>query len=73
MRSSLAAGARPQGTQPAARALLAALLLAAPMLLTAGGARGADDLILRVATDQKLETLNPWHSITVADYEIFQV
>ena len=34
---------------------------------------GVDDLILRVGTDQELETLNPWHSITYADYEMFQV
>ena len=30
-------------------------------------------LILRIGTDQDLETLNPWQSITVADYEIFQL
>jgi peptide/nickel transport system substrate-binding protein len=73
MRSSLTAGTRRRGSHPAARTTLAALLLVAPMVLTAGGASAADDLTLRVATDQKLETLNPWHSITVADYEIFQV
>ena len=43
------------------RALLAATLLVAPTLAMAGGARAADDLILKVGTDQKLETLNPWH------------
>ena len=36
-------------------------------------AAAAEPLILRVGTDQKLETLNPWHSVTVADYEIFQL
>jgi peptide/nickel transport system substrate-binding protein len=72
MRSTTAAGARPRlGT--GARALIAALLLVAPTLLTAGGAKAADDLVLKVGTDQKLETLNPWFSVTVADYEIFQV
>ena len=34
---------------------------------------GVDDLILRVGTDQELETLNPWNSSPYADYEIFQV
>ena len=56
--------------------LLAALGLAGALLLPAlaAPARAADGpLILRVGTDQKLETLNPWHSITVADYEIFQL
>jgi len=56
--------------------LLAALGLAGALLLPAISlpARAADEkLVLRVGTDQKLETLNPWHSITVADYEIFQV
>ena len=33
----------------------------------------AEQLILRVGTDQKLETLNPWQSITYADYEMFQI
>jgi peptide/nickel transport system substrate-binding protein len=62
MRSRMAAHARP---------LLAALLLIAPALLGPAGARAQGDLVLKVGTDQKLETLNPWHSITVADYEIF--
>ena len=30
-------------------------------------------IILRVGTDQDLQVLNPWHSVTVADYEIFQL
>lgn len=72
MRSSIAAGTRPR-LGPSARALLAAMLLVAPALIMAGGARAADDLILKVGTDQKLETLNPWASVTVADYEIFQI
>ena len=32
-----------------------------------------DELVLNVGTDQKLRVLNPWFSITVADYEIFQI
>ena len=56
MRSSIAAGARPRH-MPTARALLAAFLLVAPTLAMAGGARAADDLILKVGTDQKLESL----------------
>lgn len=56
-----------------ARTLLAAVVLLAPMLVMAGGVQAQDRLILRVGTDQKLETLNPWHSITYADYEIFTV
>jgi peptide/nickel transport system substrate-binding protein len=72
MRSSIAADARPRQL-PTARALLAAFLLVAPTLAMAGGARAADDLILKVGTDQKLESLNPFQSITYADYELFQV
>ena len=64
MRSRLAAHARP---------LVAALLLIAPVLLGPVGAQAQGNLVLKVGTDQKLETLNPWQSITVADYEIFQV
>jgi peptide/nickel transport system substrate-binding protein len=52
----------------------AALLLALSVLLPATApAAAADPLVLRVATDQKLETLNPWHSVTYADYEVFQL
>lgn len=72
MRSSIASGARSRQA-PTARALLAAMLLVASMLAMAGGARGANELVLKVGTDQKLETLNPWQSVTVADYEIFQI
>ena len=31
------------------------------------------DLVLRVGTDQKLKILNPWFSVTYADYEVFQL
>ncbi|HEX5828227.1 MAG TPA: ABC transporter substrate-binding protein [Candidatus Limnocylindrales bacterium] len=43
--------------------------LVAPAAISA--ADGDGPLILRAGTDQKLETLNPWHSVTVADYEVF--
>lgn len=43
-------------------------------LLPAGIVRGADAAhTLYVGTDQDLESLNPWQSITYADYELFQV
>lgn len=55
------------------RPMLAAMLLLAPTLIMAGGAKAQDQLVLRVGTDQKLETLNPWQSITYADYEMFSI
>jgi peptide/nickel transport system substrate-binding protein len=61
---------------PRSRAVrsIAALALAAGLLLPAATpAAAADPLQLKIGTDQKLETLNPWHSVTVADYEIFQL
>lgn len=43
-------------------------------LLPAGIVRGADAAhTLYVGTDQDLESLNPWQSITYADYELFQI
>ena len=50
---------------------LTALIAAA--LVPAGIARATNHLILRVGTTQALETLNPFQSITYADYEMFQV
>ena len=32
-----------------------------------------DELILRVGTDQNLKVLNPWSSVTYADYEVYQI
>ena len=55
-------------------ARLAVLAMAMAALLTPATIRAATDgepLVLRAGTDQKLETLNPWHSITVADYEVY--
>ena len=72
MRSSTAAGAPPRLVAHV-RALTAAMLLVAPMLIGTGVVRAADDLVLKVGTDQKLESLNPFQSITYADYELFQV
>lgn len=72
MRSSIVAATRPRLTAHG-RPLLAAMLLLAPTLLVAGGARGQQPLVLNVGTDQKLETLNPWYSVTYADYEMFQI
>lgn len=46
-------------------------LLSAALVPTV--ARAGEGLILRVGTDQALETLNPWQSVTYADYEMFQV
>jgi peptide/nickel transport system substrate-binding protein len=72
MRSSTDAGAQPRLVAHV-RALTAALLLVAPMLIGTGVVQAADDLVLKVGTDQKLESLNPFQSITYADYELFQV
>jgi len=38
--------------------------------LSASAAVG-DPLVLKVGTDQNAETLNPWHAVTVLDYEVF--
>ncbi|MCJ7711116.1 MAG: ABC transporter substrate-binding protein [Chloroflexi bacterium] len=57
----------------AARPFAALAMAAALLLPSAAPVVAADPLILRVGTDQKLETLNPWHAVTVADYEIFQI
>ena len=56
--------------------LLAALGLAGALVLATmlplPGRRAADsDLVLRVGTDQKLQVLNPFESVTVADFEVF--
>ena len=53
---------------------IAVAALAAVALFPATASAGTDEkLILRVGTDQALETLNPFQSITYADYEMFQV
>jgi peptide/nickel transport system substrate-binding protein len=49
-------------------------MLLAPTLLSAGGAQaGTEELILRIGTDQKLESIDPFQAITYADYEVFQI
>ncbi len=55
------------------RALAVAGLISALVLPAASPASGqvADDLILRVGTDQEFSGLNPWQSIYVLDYEVF--
>ena len=60
------------GTKLARFIALAALIGAGMFPATASAGVGTP-LVLKVGTDQDLETLNPWQSITVADYEIFQI
>ena len=57
----------------AARLLAAlALLLSTIVPGAVAPATAADTgLVLRVGTDQKLNVLNPWNSVTVADFEVF--
>ena len=55
------------------RFLAVAALAGAALFPAAARAGGPSDLILRIGTDQALETLNPFQSITYADYEMFQV
>jgi peptide/nickel transport system substrate-binding protein len=52
---------------------IALAALAGAALFPATASAGVDTLILRAGTTQALETLNPWHSITYADYEMFQI
>ena len=42
-------------------------------LVPGAASAGTEPLVLRVGTDQALETLNPFQSITYADYEMFQI
>jgi peptide/nickel transport system substrate-binding protein len=53
--------------------VLAAMGLAISAVLPGLSASAAvgDPLVLKVGTDQRAETLNPWHSVTVLDYEVF--
>ena len=52
---------------------IAIAVIAAAGLMPSVASAGTDPLVLNVGTDQKLRVLNPWFSITVADYEIFQI
>lgn len=52
---------------------VAVAVLAAAGLVPATAQAQTGELVLNVGTDQKLKVLNPWYSITVADYEIFQI
>jgi peptide/nickel transport system substrate-binding protein len=56
-----------------ARFIALAALIGAGMLPATASAGTGQPLVLKIGTDQDLETLNPWQSITVADYEIFQI
>ena len=52
--------------------LLVALGLAISTLLPGAAiASAADPLVLKVGTDQDLQVLNPFNSVTVADFEVF--
>jgi peptide/nickel transport system substrate-binding protein len=55
------------------RFIALAALVAAGLFPAGAQAGTGEPLVLTVGTDQDLETLNPWQSITVADYEIFQI
>jgi peptide/nickel transport system substrate-binding protein len=48
-------------------------VIGAAGLMPSVASAGTDELVLNVGTDQKLRVLNPWFSVTVADYEIFQI
>ena len=52
---------------------IAIAALAAAGLVPASAHAQTGELVLTVGTDQKLKVLNPFYSITVADYEIFQI
>ena len=52
---------------------MAVAALAAAGLVPAAAQAQTGELVLNVGTDQKLRVLNPWYSVTVADYEIFQI
>jgi peptide/nickel transport system substrate-binding protein len=53
---------------------LAAVVVALGMAIPASPSLAADEpLILRAGTDQKLEVLNPFNSVTFADFEAFQL
>jgi peptide/nickel transport system substrate-binding protein len=52
---------------------IAVAALAAVGLVPSTASAQSGELVLNVGTDQKLRVLNPWYSVTVADYEIFQI
>ena len=52
---------------------IAVAALAAMGLVPGMALAGEEPLILRVGTDQNLRVLNPWFSVTYADYEVFQL
>ena len=54
-----------------ARAAVAAGLIVSAVLPRASASAAAGDLILRAGTDQNVQVLNPFESVTVADFEVF--
>jgi peptide/nickel transport system substrate-binding protein len=64
---------RPRFGVRLARFIAAAALVTAGLLPAGANAGTGNPLVLRVGTDQALETLNPFQSITYADYEMFQI
>ena len=52
---------------------IAIAALAGAGLVPSVAQAGEESLILRIGTDQNLKVLNPWFSITYADYEVFQL
>src|SRR3954447_8990512 len=55
----------------AARLLVAIGLAFSTLLPGATPVGAADPLVLKAGTDQDLQVLNPWNSVTVADFEVF--
>ena len=55
----------------AARVVAALALVLSTTVPTAATTTAAGNLVLRVGTDQKLQVLNPFESVTVADFEVF--
>jgi peptide/nickel transport system substrate-binding protein len=62
---------RPTVRTRAVRALAAVALVFSTLLGGAPSAGAADDLTLKAGTDQDLQVLNPFNSVTVADFEVF--
>lgn len=57
----------------AARGVAALLFAAAALLPAAGPATAADPVVLRVGTTQDLDSTNPFNTILVSGYEVFQL
>ena len=55
----------------AGRLLVALVSRSRPCCPAQRSPSAADPLVLKVGTDQDLQVLNPWNSVTVADFEVF--